>query len=209
MAATTAERSLSRGINDYIAPFLGSRRVNLILEIGSFRGATTNLLCERYLAEGGKVIAVDPLLDGVYVPIADDSPEALKRVHRDSWRGGFAKQYDFFVANTKRNAARIELVRETSERAFPGLLERFAGKVDLIYVDGDHRAAAVWEDAVNSFRLCRVGGLIVFDDYLWRKGEFPPELTPLPAVDRFLAEYRARVKVVKKGYRVTVRKVAE
>ena len=207
-AAPAGSKSLSRGIESYIAPYLGGPRVGLIMEIGSFQGATTNLFCDRYLAEGGKVIAVDPLRDGVFLPIQDDSHEVMKRAHRDSWQEGFSKQYDLFVKNTRRNAGKIELVRKTSDEAYPGLLERFEGKVDLIYVDGDHRAAAVWEDAINSFRLCRVGGLIVFDDYLWRKGEFPPELTPLPAVDRFMREYAGRIEVVRKAYRVTVRKVA-
>jgi hypothetical protein len=203
-----AELSLSRGINGFIAPFLTKPRVDLIIEIGSYRGATTNLLCERYLTEGGKVIAVDPLVDGVYVPIDASAHKDLKRIHKESWHSRFSKQYDYFVRNTNRNASRIELVRKTSNLAFPELLERFEGTVDLIYVDGDHRAETVWEDAINSFRLCCVGGLIVFDDYLWRKGELPPELTPMPAIDRFLKEYAGRVRVMKKGYRVAVRKIA-
>jgi hypothetical protein len=203
------EPGISRAMESYINPFLGGKRVPLIIEIGVFHGGTTNLLCDKYLAPGGKVIGVDPLSDGVYVPIEPGTPETIRKIHHSHWKAMCTKQYEAFVANTARNADKIELVRMASSEAFPELLAAYEGKVDLIYVDGDHRAAAVWKDATNSFRLCRVGGLILFDDYLWRKGQIDPELTPLPAIDRFLAEYKGKIEVLKKGWRVMVRKVAE
>lgn len=39
------------------------------------------------------------------------------------------------------------------------------GSFDLIYVDGGHSAADVLADAILSFSLLRVGGILVFDDY--------------------------------------------
>lgn len=37
---------------------------------------------------------------------------------------------------------------------------------DIIYVDGNHDGVAVLIDALNSFRVCKIGGIILFDDYL-------------------------------------------
>lgn len=180
-------------------------RVELALEIGCYHGATTNLLCDRYLSPSGKVVVVDPLRDGVYIDTEPSVPEIVK-AHETRWRRMFKSQFDVFEANTARNAGKIEIMRMLSTEAFPLLLERYVGQIDLIYIDGDHRAASVWEDAVNAYALCKVGGHILFDDYLWGK-EFPPEQTPKPAIDRFLREYSDRCVCVSKGYRVLVKKI--
>jgi predicted O-methyltransferase YrrM len=43
------------------------------------------------------------------------------------------------------------------------------GTFDLVYVDGSHQAKDVLCDAVMAFQLLRVGGLMIFDDYLWHE----------------------------------------
>ena len=48
---------------------------------------------------------------------------------------------------------------------------------DFIYIDGDHTAEGVIQDAVLSWRLLKPGGIVAFDDYLWedpRGIEFQP-----------------------------------
>ena len=48
---------------------------------------------------------------------------------------------------------------------------------DFIYIDGDHTAEGVLQDAVLSWRLLKPGGIMAFDDYLWedpRGIEFQP-----------------------------------
>ena len=39
-----------------------------------------------------------------------------------------------------------------------------AGEWDLIVIDGEHSAEYVFEDAIRSMQLCRVGGIMLFDD---------------------------------------------
>lgn len=38
---------------------------------------------------------------------------------------------------------------------------------DIIYIDGGHKGKVVLEDAILSFRLLKVGGVMIFDDYRW------------------------------------------
>lgn len=40
---------------------------------------------------------------------------------------------------------------------------------DIIYIDGGHAGAVVLEDAILGFRLLKVGGVMIFDDYRWFK----------------------------------------
>ena len=52
------------------------------------------------------------------------------------------------------------------------------GAIDFIYVDGSHQAHDVLCDAILSFKLLRVGGIVCFDDYLWGRSAFPMERIP-------------------------------
>ena len=69
------------------------------------------------------------------------------------------------------------------------LVEGKKNYFDFIYIDGSHQAPDVLADAVLGFKLLRVGGLIVFDDYLWSEtmpyGKDPLRC-PKPAIDAFV-----------------------
>jgi len=64
----------------------------------------------------------------------------------------------------------------------------------FIYVDGNHAAPAVLEDAVLAFRLLRKGGIMIFDDYGW-KSATPnvPQSMPKIAIDAFLNVFSNRL----------------
>ncbi len=76
---------------------------------------------------------------------------------------------------------------------------------DVIYVDGDHWAAPVLEDAVLSWRLLKPGGLLIFDDYAWQHDREPP-LRPLMALDFFTEVFRPHAEVVHRDYQLILRK---
>jgi predicted O-methyltransferase YrrM len=70
---------------------------------------------------------------------------------------------------------------------------------DFIYIDGSHMAQDVLCDAVLAFRLLRVGGVIVFDDYIWfetlPEGKDPLRC-PKPAIDAFVNLHFRKVDVL-------------
>jgi hypothetical protein len=76
---------------------------------------------------------------------------------------------------------------------------------DFIYIDGDHTAEGVLQDAVLAWRLLKPGGIIAFDDYLWGK-DLQPELTPKPAIDRFLAKYTGEYDLLSQDYQLWLKK---
>lgn len=75
---------------------------------------------------------------------------------------------------------------------------------DFVYVDGSHAAANVLFDVVNAYLICRPGGLVGCDDYLF---ELPEDgSVPKPAIDAFLKLMGDRVEIVHSGYQLWFRK---
>lgn len=164
-----------------------------VLEIGSFEGASACFLIQQ---------------------IADERPLELHCI--DTWQGGREHQpgspaavdmklvESRFQSNvntavrSSRFPVRVEVHRARSVEALPKLLcDQGAGRFDMVYVDGSHQAADVLWDAVLSFKLLRVGGVIVFDDYLWSGG--PPHdllMAPKIAIDAFTTVYASKVRIL-------------
>jgi predicted O-methyltransferase YrrM len=66
---------------------------------------------------------------------------------------------------------------------------------DCIYIDGSHETPDVLADAVLAFRLLRVGGLMIFDDFLWGLGpEAEPLMNPKLAIDSFINCYQRKIQ---------------
>ena len=65
---------------------------------------------------------------------------------------------------------------------------------DIIFIDASHEARDVMSDAVLSFPLLKEGGILIFDDYTWRKLQ-PNWYCPKPAIDAFLYAYRPYLKL--------------
>jgi predicted O-methyltransferase YrrM len=73
---------------------------------------------------------------------------------------------------------------------------------DFIYVDGSHTAADVLLDARLSLRcLKRPGGVVFFDDYLWKHGPDSADWPKL-GVDAFMKENEGRFKVIHAEYQM-------
>jgi predicted O-methyltransferase YrrM len=84
-----------------------------------------------------------------------------------------------------------QIVKDFSEN----YLRRFAGELDFILVDGLHTAIGVLRDAVLSFEALKIGGVMVFDDYLWES--MPRELDrPKVAIDAFLKCYADSIELL-------------
>jgi predicted O-methyltransferase YrrM len=180
----------------------GVKNLTLCLEIGCFEGLTSNYIIDNILNENGKLICVDPLTD-VYL----NTELKESDVHNNNTiYKYFNNQYDRFINNTNHHIKnnKLELYRNISSEVFPQLLEKYESQFDLIYIDGDHRASAVYIDSINSFKLCKKGGVIIFDDYSWGK-MYHEEATSF-GIDKFLNEYENQYELIKKEYQVVIRK---
>jgi hypothetical protein len=154
------------------------------LEVGCYEGRSAVWMLENVLTEPSSALTcMDPFLE--------------------HFGGQIAKGR--FVSNvrTAGGGDRLELIEGYSQvelRRLP--LDSY----DIIYIDGDHMASAVLEDAVLSWRLLKNGGLLIFDDYAWEHQREPP-FRPLIAIDFFTEVFRPQVEVVHRDYQLILKKL--
>jgi len=133
--------------------------IGRVLEIGSYEGRSTVWLIEHaFKATGrGEVFCIDTW-EGGPEHQGNDMPAVEER---------FLRNIEIAKAKTEAEIA-VHLLKGSS---FDQLVSLIAGghglSFDLIYVDGGHLCSDVLSDLVLAFQLCKVGGLIICDDYLW------------------------------------------
>lgn len=100
----------------------------------------------------------------------------------------------------------LEFMESPSSDALINLINR--GVIaDLVYIDGDHRADAVLQDLVLSWRILRVGGAVLMDDSVsWcftdKARNKPLQMSPRLAVDAFIHCFwdKLEVLILPNGY---------
>lgn len=113
-----------------------------------------------------------------------------------------------FEANVRAasGADKVRFVQAMSRRA---LRDLDFNSFDFVYVDGNLTTVEVLEDAVLSFRLIKVGGILAFDDYKWDDSRLRHEGLPRSAIDAFLKVYANKISILSKGFQVWVRKTKD
>lgn len=165
------------------------------LEIGSFEGRSVRWVMENF--PKAKAWCVDPFIIPDYFM-------------RDGLPDGYSS-YEQFKHNLKPFEDRVDVYKGFSWDWFQKNGKKFLGKFDVIYVDGDHRAIPCLEDAVHAFRCLKVGGLLFFDDYIWKKQltRSNPTQTPKLAINAFLEIYGDNVELIHQSRQVFVRKIKD
>ena len=174
-----------------------------LLEIGSYEGRAACFLIENATAAGPiELHCVDTWAGGVEHD-SDAMPDVEGRFDRNVARARrkVSHPVDFHKHKSRSGQAMVKLLAEAGG-------ERF----DLVYVDGSHQAPDVLSDAVLAFMLLKVGGLLIFDDYLWAMegpGKQDFYNMPKPAIDAFVNLYQRKLSVVGAPlYQLYVRKTA-
>jgi len=65
------------------------------------------------------------------------------------------------------------------------------------------------EDALLTWRLVKVGGILIFDDYGYQFPGGVTETPPKTAIDAFLHIFQAKLRLIHQGYQVFIEKVAD
>jgi len=109
-----------------------------------------------------------------------------------------------FDCNLAVLADRVEKIKGSSTSVLPQL--GIAGRrFDLAYIDGSHRAADVYSDAILTWPMIEPGGIVIFDDYEWDTlGEAREQ--PKPGIDAFLASLGANYRELRRGYQLAIAK---
>ncbi len=166
-----------------------------VLEIGSYEGRSTCWIIDKLVGvEGAELHCIDLW----------------------PYPGGHVERR--FKANvqaaiSRQNAPKVQAYKGASDAIMGKWLgENRAGYFDFAYIDGNHTAPDVLSDAILAFRLVRVGGYLIFDDYWWTpENDRRSLMGPKPAVDAFTNVYADRVRPLPNlpNDQVYVQKVAD
>ena len=112
----------------------------------------------------------------------------------------FAQVEDYYFTRTS-GYKNLTTFRAKSQYVLSSLKEGF----DFIYIDGDHTAKAVAQDAIYAWNILKPTGILAFDDYLWGR-DYPEHTTPKPAIDNFLEEHKGQYKLLVDSYQIWIQK---
>lgn len=166
------------------------------LEIGVFEARTTTWLLDNILTSPqDKIYCIDP----------------------------YIKQNG--LHNLSLHSEKVRFFGRASIDVLSDLLPHRRQFFNFVYIDGDHNACGILEDAVISWRMLKVGGIMLFDDYemeitepwFYRshqcfKLSSSPRLSfthPRFAIDAFLSIYKGQYEKIIENYQIGIKKVVE
>ena len=159
----------------------------LFLEVGSYEGRSTCWFLENGLADDGVIFCYDTW---------QGSEEHTNEQRQDLFKK--------FMHNT-------ELSKKPTQSVYTFMgnsrdtIRRQTTLFDFVYIDGSHQAPDVLMDACLTFRMLKTGGIMVFDDYLWKAVDGVLH-QPKIAIDAFVNIFSDELDIVLLGYQLGVRK---
>jgi predicted O-methyltransferase YrrM len=160
------------------------------LQIGAYTGDATVWLCQNLLMQNKDSFLVDVDTWG-----GSDEP-----AHKTMDWQSVEETYDL---KTKEyvELKKVRKIKTTSDKFFDGNTDQY----DFIYVDGDHTAASVLKDGINSVKFIKNDGILAFDDYMWRSGKGPAS-DPYPSIDAILTAFSNEFEVIDIGLQVWLKR---
>lgn len=168
---------------------MASIRPRRVLEVGAYEGRSAVFLIENCAQYGPfELTCIDTWAGGVEhsrVNMADVEARFDRNITRAK-----AIFPDITVTKMKADSA-LAMARLIADGR--------SGTFDVAYIDASHQAPDVLTDAVFAFKLLRIGGIMVFDDYLWQMeqgGKQDLLNMPKPAIDAFVNLHMRKINMV-------------
>ena len=167
-----------------------------ILEVGSYEGKSTTFIVESLASLNDiEIHCVDSWEGGIEHKqggyVESNMPEVETRF----------KHNMKIAMNKSSRTVKLKLHKGLSNKELPTLVANDMQEYfDFIYIDGSHQAPDVLLDAILGFELLRIGGIIVFDDYLWQEplpGGTDPIRCPKISIDAFTNIYCRKLRIAK------------
>lgn len=162
------------------------------LEIGSFTGDSAIYMLENILtSDSARLTCVDTWAGSL---------EHAGELQQQFTMGEVEKKFDeriqpFFNKILKYKTSSTDFLINNRDKQY-----------DFIYIDGDHTANTVLSDAILSWGLLKIGGVMAFDDYEWTHPDgdiYAPRL----AIDSFLNVHKPYLEEINRGWQLWLRKI--
>lgn len=153
---TPYESFAPSGWNSFNSNLNLAKDKKVCLEIGSWMGESAKTI-SSIISEGSVLICCDNFL-GSHEHFID------KTVPLNGY--GKPMLYECFLTNTINHKDKIIPIMLSSSSAME-VFRRKDIKFDFIYIDGDHRENAVYNDIKESYERLNSGGVILGDDFSW------------------------------------------
>lgn len=162
------------------------------LEIGSYEGRSSVWTIENMVPDSGSLTCIDNWKGG-----EEHSEDDMAAVEARF-------DYNINLVTTKFPNREVHKMKQSSIDALATLVSGGA-QFDFIYIDGSHQSKDVMTDSCLAWHLLRVGGLMVWDDYLWGH---PRDVLHKPkfAIDTFTTIFGEELSVIYTGYQMSVKK---
>ncbi len=156
------------------------------LEVGCYEGMATRWLLDNILTnKNSQITVVDTFTGSIEHQKLDNS-----------------KIFENFSKNIGSDK-RVKIFSATSKQYFKTSNDSF----DFIYIDGSHKAKDVMSDAILGWDKLKKNGIMIFDDYDWKKFPKTSNLHPKMAIDCFLKMYSGEYKLIGKKYQICLMKI--
>ena len=161
------------------------------LEIGSYQGRSVIWMLENILThETSRAHCIDTFQG------SDEHTDAQKK-----------NIFEIFTANTEPFKEKVSV---HVGKSFDILKKMPDDELfDIIYIDGDHKAQSVLQDAVLAWPLLKTDGILIFDDYGSGPMHHYERLEDYPrlAINGFCNSQGDELQVLHRGYQLVVQKV--
>ncbi len=165
-----------------------------ILEVGSFEGCSATWILDTLMNHSeSRMTVIDTFEGGME--------------HQNTAEYDMPSIEDRFWSNVSKceHVRKLRVMKARSEDALIDLKREGAG-FDLIYIDASHVAIDFLHDAVLCWRMLNQGGILVFDDVVW-KGYLEDCYNPRVAIESFAVCAKPELEVLVNGMQLWARKV--
>ena len=109
-----------------------------------------------------------------------------------------------FYENTKKYQSRIKVHKGKSHDK---LIELFLehNSFNFIYVDASHKCLDVYFDAMIAWKMLKIGGIMVFDDYHFNQGDVLH--SPYEAIEYFKEQIKDKFVLLHQDYRLFIKRI--